>query len=111
MRTFLISYDLVDAETNKAAITSAIMMLGASWARPLGQTWYIRADLNASDIESVLARLLHINDGLLVQVVEDEAIMSKTPLRWFRKRTKHFETAFDKTGQCSHVSHDYPLAA
>ena len=36
MRTFLISYDLAQPNANKNAINSAIMMLGQSWARPLG---------------------------------------------------------------------------
>ncbi len=88
MHTFLISYDLAQPAANKNAITSAIMMLGQAWARPLEQTWYIKADLEADDIEAVVGRLLDDDDGLLVQRVEHEAMLANTQLRWFRQRTK-----------------------
>ena len=78
MQMFLISYDLAAPTQNKNAMTSAIMMLGQSWARPLEQTWYIKADVEAGDIEQVLGRLLGDDDGLLVQSVADEAIMANT---------------------------------
>ena len=88
MRTFLISYDLAAPTANKNAITSAIMMLGQSWARPLAQTWYIRADLEESDIESVLGGLLADDDGLIVQSVDQDASLANTELRWFRQRSQ-----------------------
>ena len=88
MQMFLISYDLAAPTQNKNAMTSAIMMLGQSWARPLEQTWYIKADVEAGDIEQVLGRLLGDDDGLLVQSVADEAIMANTQLRWFKQRTQ-----------------------
>ena len=64
------------------------MMLGQSWARPLAQTWYIRADLEESDIESVLGGLLDNDDGLIVQCVERDASLANTELRWFRQRSQ-----------------------
>ncbi len=88
MQMFLISYDLAAPTQNKNAITSAIMMLGQSWARPLEQTWYIKADVEAGDIEQVLGRLLGDDDGMLVQSVADEAIMANTQLRWFKQRAQ-----------------------
>lgn len=88
MRTFLISYDLADPSANKNAVNSAIMMLGQSWARPLAQTWYIRADLQEGDIESVLGGLLDDEDGLIVQSVERDASLANTQLRWFRQRAQ-----------------------
>ena len=88
MRTFLISYDLAAPSANKNAITSAIMMLGQSWARPLAQTWYIRAEIDQSDIESVLGGLLQDDDGLIVQSVDQDASLANTELRWFRQRTQ-----------------------
>ena len=88
MQMFLISYDLAAPTQNKNTMTSAIMMLGQSWARPLDQTWYIKADVEAGDIEQILGRLLGDDDGLLVQAVEDEAIMANTQLRWFRQRAQ-----------------------
>ena len=86
MRTFLVSYDLSSPATNRHAITTAIMMLGNTWARPLEQTWYIKADLDEADIESVLASLLADDDGLIVQCVRDDAHLANTSLRWFKQR-------------------------
>lgn len=86
MRTYLVSYDLANPSLNRNALTTAIMMLGQSWARPLAQTWYIRTDLAETDIESVLRELLHADDGLLVQSVDDEARLAGTQMRWFRQR-------------------------
>ena len=86
MRTFLISYDLAGSATNRHAITTAIMMLGTTWARPLAQTWYITADLDEVDIHSVLANLLGDDDGLIVQCVSDRAHLANTSLRWFKQR-------------------------
>lgn len=87
MRTFLIAYDLAEPAQNRHAITTAIMMLGKSWARPLAQTWYIKADLDEADIESVLYGLIGDDDGLIVQCVRDDALLAGTQLRWFRQRT------------------------
>jgi len=86
MRTFLISYDLANPANNRHAITAAIMTLGSTWARPLGQTWYIKADLDEADIESVLASLLDDDDGLIVQCARDDAHLANTSLRWFKQR-------------------------
>jgi hypothetical protein len=86
MRTYLVSYDLANPALNRNALTSAIMMLGQCWARPLAQTWYIKADLDEADIESVLRELLQTDDGLLVQSVDDEARLAGTSMRWFRQR-------------------------
>ena len=85
MRTFLISYD-VAAPSSRHAINSAIMMLGTTWARPLSQTWYIRADLDRSDIEPLLSGFLADDDALVIQLVEDEASLANTTLRWFKQR-------------------------
>ncbi|MGI9424848.1 MAG: hypothetical protein ACR2PA_16750 [Hyphomicrobiaceae bacterium] len=86
MQTYLISYDLAEPQANKHVLASAIMMLGDAWARPLDQTWYLRADIEETDIDSVLHQLLGDDDGLLVQAVEQDAILSNTQLRWFRQR-------------------------
>ena len=86
MRTYLISYDLAQPARNRHALTSAIMMLGASWARPLEQTWYIKSDLDETDIDSVLHGLIGDDDGLIVQCVRDEALLANTSLRWFKQR-------------------------
>lgn len=91
MRTFLISYDLARPARNKHAMATVIMSLGASWARPLEQTWYVRADLDEADVESRLAGLLDDEDGLIVQAVAEEAVMTNTQLRWFRQRRPAFE--------------------
>ena len=86
MQDFLISYDLADPATNKHAVATVIMGIGQSWARPLAQTWIVKTDLTASDIEGRLARLLDLDDGLLVQPISDPAQFTNTSLRWFRQR-------------------------
>ena len=86
MRTFLVSYDLAAPASNRHAMTTAIMMLGSTWARPLDQTWYIKTDLEEDDINSVLTRLLDDDDGLIVQCVRDDAHLANTSLRWFKQR-------------------------
>ena len=91
MRTFLISYDLARPNRNKHVLATAIMSLGQSWARPLEQTWYVRADAAETDIESRLAGLLDTDDGLIVQAVIDDAQLTNTSLRWFRQRRTPFD--------------------
>ncbi len=91
MRTFLISYDLAHPNRNKHVLATAIMSLGTSWARPLEQTWYVRADVAEIDIEHRLSGLLEGDDGLVVQAVHDDAQLTNTSLRWFRQRRTPFD--------------------
>ncbi len=86
MRTYLISYDLARPLRNKHVIAQEIMTLGERWARPLEQTWYVSAYDKPEAIEARLAALLDTDDGLLIQQVEDEAVLTNTSLRWFRQR-------------------------
>lgn len=91
MRTFLISYDLARPARNKHALATIIMSLGTAWARPLEQTWYVRAELSEEDIEGRLAQVLDDEDGLLVQAVTEAGVMTNTQLRWFRQRRPAFD--------------------
>lgn len=91
MRTFLISYDLAKPTRNKHVIAQEIMSLGERWARPLEQTWYVSTDTGEEGIEARLAGLLDADDGLLVQAVEDKAVLTNTSLRWFRQRRAALE--------------------
>ncbi len=91
MRMFLISYDLAHPNRNKHVLATAIMSIGNSWARPLEQTWFVRADLGEADIETRLAGLLDADDGLIVQSVSDDAQLTNTSLRWFRQRRTPFD--------------------
>jgi hypothetical protein len=86
MRTLLISYDLAKPHRNKHILAQEIMGLGARWARPLEQTWYVSTDANEVEIESRLVGLLDADDGMLIQAVSDDAVLSNTQLRWFRQR-------------------------
>ena len=86
MRTFLVSYDLAKPELNQPYIAEAIMSLGASWARPLENVWYLRAEETQTEIEARLSRLLDEHDGLLIQETRGDARMLNTGLRWFRRR-------------------------
>ena len=86
MRTYLISYDLAKPHISKHIVAQAIMSLGASWARPLENTWYVRSDESEDVLETWLARHLDSDDGLLIQPVKEEAVLTNTSLRWFRQR-------------------------
>lgn len=86
MRTFIVSYDLAKPELNQPYLAEAIMGLGAAWARPLENVWYLRAEETQSEIEARLSRLLDEHDGLLIQETRGDARMLNTGLRWFRRR-------------------------
>ena len=86
MRTFLIAYDLAAPNRNKHVLANAIMGLGQSWARPLENTWFVRADASEADIEARLTDLLDTDDGLIVQAVPEIGMLTNTSLRWFRQR-------------------------
>jgi hypothetical protein len=93
MRTLLISYDLAKPHRNKHVLAQEIMGLGARWARPLEQTWYISTERDEIEIEAKLAQLLDTDDGMLIQSVSEEAILSNTQLRWFRQRRPDLSSA------------------
>jgi hypothetical protein len=86
MRTLLISYDLAKPHRNKHVLAQEIMGLGSRWARPLEQTWYVSTDWDEIEIEAKLSGLLDSDDGMLIQAVNEEAVLSNTQLRWFRQR-------------------------
>lgn len=86
MRTFLISYDLANPIQNKHAIAQSIMSAGERWARPLESTWYLTSDEDESSLAQLLGPLLDTDDGLLIQSVDDQALLTNTSLRWFRQR-------------------------
>jgi hypothetical protein len=86
MRTLIISYDLASPHRNKHVLAQQIMGVGQSWARPLDQTWYVRTDASEQNVEAQLVGVLDANDGLLIQAVEDDAVLTNTALRWFRQR-------------------------
>ena len=100
MRTFLISYDLANPIRNKHAIATAIMSIGSSWARPLEHTWYVKAETDERDIEARLGPLLDDEDGLILQAVSEEAMLTNTRIRWFRQR----RPAFDLEGHTNIVA-------
>ena len=95
MRTLIISYDLAQPHRNKHVLAQAIMALGQSWARPLEQTWYVRTDASEDAIEHQLAGSLDPDDGLLIQAVEDDAVLTNAALRWFRQRRAGVEIGVD----------------
>lgn len=91
MRTFLVSYDLAKPHLTKHVVAQAIMSAGQSWARPLEQTWYVRTDESEEALEAMLSRHLDSDDGLLIQAVKEEAILTNTSLRWFKQRRAGIE--------------------
>ena len=84
MRTYLITYDL--ASSARHTLSSAIMQLGDTWARPLEATWYVQSTERADALERRLKPHLDGEDGLLIQQVESDALLLNTALRWFRRR-------------------------
>lgn len=86
MRTYLIAYDLAQPQLARHAIAAEIMRLGQSWARPLEQTWYVRSEADAGELDARLAWMLGPDDALLIQAVEENAVLMNTHLRWFRRR-------------------------
>ena len=90
MRTYLITYDL--ATPARHTLSSAIMQLGESWARPLETTWYVQSSERAEALERRLKPHLDGEDGLLIQRVETNALLLNTALRWFRKRRQESGT-------------------
>ena len=95
MRTLIISYDLANPYSNKHALAQEIMAAGHSWARPLDQTWYMKTGDREEAIVARLSALLTADDGLLVQEVQDDAVLTNTALRWFRQRRAAFEITDD----------------
>lgn len=86
MRTYLISYDLAKPHRNQHVLAQVIMGLGDKWARPLANTWYVASDREEIELESELKSLLDDEDGLLIQAVKREAVLTNTSIRWFRQR-------------------------
>ena len=95
MRTYLISYDLAKPHLIKHVVAQAIMAAGQSWARPLEQTWYVRSDESEEAIEAKLMRILEAEDGLLIQRVKDDAVLTNTSIRWFKQRQAGVEAGGD----------------
>lgn len=93
MRTYLVSYDLAKPHITKHLVAQAIMSLGSSWARPLENTWYVRSEESEETLEAWLSRYLEAEDGLLIQPVKEEAVMTNTSLRWFRQRRAGIDVA------------------
>jgi hypothetical protein len=110
MRTFLIAYDLANPGRNRHALAAAIMSLGASWARPLDQTWFIKAACGEAEIEARLAGIVDENDGLIVQPVADTGALTNTSLRWFRQRAAaaNDDAVAGKPGECNVIA--FPLS-
>ena len=118
MHTFLISYDLANPVRNKHALATAIMSIGASWARPLEQTWYVRGETNEAAVVERLSALLDDEDGLIVQPANEDAVLANTQLRWFRQRRPAFDleagtnvVAFPAIPAAPPAQPELPLAA
>jgi hypothetical protein len=84
MRTYLITYDA--ACSARRQLARAIMQLGEAWARPLEATWYVQCSERAEALERRLTMHLGSEEGLLIQQVNADAVLTNTTLRWFRKR-------------------------
>ena len=95
MRTLIISYDLAQPHRNKHILAHHIMAIGNSWARPLEQTWYVRTEESEEALEAKLTRILDTDDGLLIQRVKEDAVLTNTSVRWFKQRQGGVEITAD----------------
>lgn len=95
MRTYLISYDLAKPNRNQHVVAQAIMGLGDKWARPLANTWYVASAREEFELEAELKDLLSDDDGLVIQAVKREAVLTNTSIRWFRQRRSEVEIGPD----------------
>ena len=111
MRTFLISYDLANPVQNKHAIAQSIMSAGERWARPLESTWYLTSDEDETTLADRLGPLLDTDDGLLIQSVDDQAVLTNTSLRWFRQRRQPMAEAAAAAGNNNVVAFPAPSPA
>ena len=118
MRTYLISYDLAKPTNNQHVLAQVIMGLGEKWARPLANTWYVTSQRDETELESDLRDMLNEDDGLLIQAVKREAVLTNTSLRWFRQRRPAFElevggnvVAFPSVPTAPAAQAELPLAA
>jgi hypothetical protein len=84
MRTYLITYDCPC--TTRHGLSAAIMQLGEAWARPLQTTWYVQSPERPEALLRRLAAHLDSEEGLVIQQVDANAVLTNTALRWFRKR-------------------------
>jgi hypothetical protein len=91
MRTYLITYDA--ASSARRGLSGAIMRLGEAWARPLEATWYVQSTERAEALERRLTSHLGSEEGLLIQRVDAEAVLTNTALRWFRRRRQDYDAA------------------
>ena len=91
MRTYLITYDA--ASSARRGLSGAIMQLGEAWARPLEATWYVQSSERAEALERRLTSHLGGEEGLLIQRVDAEAVLTNTALRWFRRRRQDHDAA------------------
>jgi hypothetical protein len=91
MRTYLIAYDA--AASSRRGLSGAIMQLGEAWARPLEATWYVQSSARAEALERRLRTHLDSEEGLLIQQVDADAVLTNTALRWFRRRRQDHEAA------------------
>jgi hypothetical protein len=92
MRTYLITYDA--ASHARRGLAGAIMQLGEAWARPLETTWYVQSSERAEALERRLSAHLACEEGLLIQPVEQHAVLTNTQLRWFRRRRREDDGAW-----------------
>jgi hypothetical protein len=91
MRTYLITYDATTSA--RRGLSGAIMQLGEAWARPLEATWYVQSSERAEALERRLTMHLGSDEGLLIQRVDADAVLTNTALRWFRRRRQDQDAA------------------
>ncbi|MEM1307650.1 MAG: hypothetical protein AAGG99_09000, partial [Pseudomonadota bacterium] len=87
MTTYCITFDIAGpVARTEHQLAKAIMTLGDAWSRARASVWYVRTDMTADDIETLLDQWLADDDRLIVQAVSDDDVSAMGQLRWFRRR-------------------------
>lgn len=87
MKTFLISYDLINKTRNDYSKLIEYIKSFGTWAKPLESVWLINTDMEAVDVVNQIRALTYLNDKILViEVTRDWASfnISNDVTEWMR---------------------------
>ncbi len=80
MKTYLITYDLINPKANLDDLIYAIQLIAVNAARPLPKVWKITSAMSAADIRDHLAGVLEPRDRLVVSEARDSMAIFDTEL-------------------------------
>ena len=80
MKTYLITYDLINPKANLGDLIYAIRLIAVNEARPLPKVWKIASGMSAADIRDHLSAVLDRRDRLMVTEAQDSEAVFDTEL-------------------------------